>query len=361
MSSRVMPNKNAEGFLKQTDIFVSGREGYHTYRIPAIVVPTKGTILAFCEGRRYSRADYGDIDIILRRSFDDGKSWQPMQVIADDGSNTMGNPSPVIDRNTGTIWLLLCKNNIQVYVMKSLDDGATWSSPIEITRHVRREGWYWYATGPCHGIQLKNGRLVIPCDHQEGPRTPSINHYSHIIYSDDHGFSWRLGGTVGPYMDECTVVQRCDGSLYLNMRNYNPDHRNVRAYACSEDDGMTWSEIRFDETLIEPRCQASAVRFTHESANDRNRVFFSNPASHERAKMTVRLSYDECQNWTISKMLHYGPSAYSDLAVASDMTICCLYERGEKSPYEKITFANFNIEWLSDGADHISTQALSRD
>lgn len=345
-------------FLKQTDLFISGREGYHTYRIPAIVVSTDGTILAFCEGRKYSRADYGDIDIVLKRSLDNGETWEPPADHRRRWIKYHGQPiSSRRQRFGNDILLLLCKNNIQVYVMKSTDDGATWSSPLEITRDVKRDDWYWYATGPCHSIQLKNGRLVIPCDHQEGPRLPSERQYSHIIYSDDHGSSWKLGGKIGPRMDECTVVQTCDGSLYLNMRNYTPPGLgwHVRAYAWSRDYGMTWSEIGFDGTLIEPVCQASVIRFTEESHHDKNRILFSNPASQEeRIKMTIRLSYDECKTWRVSKLLHQGSSAYSDLAVASDMTICCLYERGEKNPYEKITFANFNIEWLTDGADHLN-------
>lgn len=352
-------------FLKQTDIFVSGEEGYHTYRIPAVVVSDRRTILAFCEGRKHSRSDRGDIDLVLRRSLDNGKTWQPMQIIADDGANTMGNPSPVVDRSTGTVWLLICRNNDQVYAMKSGDDGATWSNPLEVTKDVKKGDWGWYATGPCHGVQLRSGRLVIPCDHRlkhpDDLRDRSLSMYSHVIYSDDHGSSWRLGGTVGPYMNECTVVQTSDGSLYLNMRNYTPQGAgwHVRAYAWSRDGGVTWSGVKFDDTLIEPVCQASVARFTDKDNHDRNRVLFSNPASQvkglmKRAKMTVRLSYDECRSWNVSKLLHPGPSAYSDLAVASDMTICCLYERGEKIPYEKVTFANFNIEWLTDGADHLN-------
>jgi sialidase-1 len=140
------------------------------------------------------------------------------------------------------------------------------------------------------------------------------------------------------------------------MRNYAPSpNYHVRAYAWSKDDGMTWTKVRFDKTLIEPICQASVIRFTGKDKHDKNRIIFSNPASQEeRVKMTIRLSYDECKTWPVSKLLNKGPSAYSDLAVAPNMTLCCLYERGEMSPYEKITFANFNIEWLSKGADQLN-------
>lgn len=356
--------------MKQTDIFVSGSDGYHTYRIPALVVSTKGTIFAFCEGRKYGRGDAGKIDIVLKRSFDGGVTWEDMQIIVADGDMTCGNPCPVVDQDTGIICLPFNKNlgdvgetmtmegkgPRTVWITKSSDDGATWSEPVEITADVKDPSWTWYATGPGHGIQLRNGRLLIPCDHVVGKHFSREKdpYYSHVIYSDDHGDHWRLGGSVGPNTNECTAVQTYDGSLYLNMRNYTPEGigRRVRAVSWSEDYGMTWSEVEFDKTLIEPICEASVVRFTDKDNHDKNRVLFSNPASQkERVNMTVRLSYDECKTWKVSKTLYPGPSAYSDLAIAADMTICCLYERGRNNPYEKITFSSFNIEWVTNGTD----------
>jgi len=337
--------------LNQTDVFVSGEEGYHTYRIPAIVVSRKGTLLAFCEGRKHSRADDGDIDIVLKRSHDNGKTWGKMQVVRDDGSNTIGNPCPVVDRETGTIWLPFTRNNERVFVTKSTDDGATWENPVEITKDVKLPSWNWYATGPTHGIQLRNGRLLIPCDHKE-PDSPGHPYHSHVIYSDDHGSTWKLGGVLGEKTNECVAVETADGSIYLNMRSYH--EKNRRAFAWSKDGGDTWSEVKLNETLVEPVCQASMVRFTLRSAgHSKNRVLFSNPASTKREKMTVRVSYDECQSWKAGKALSDGPSAYSDLCIAPDMSICCLYERGEKHPYERITFARFTLEWLTDGADKL--------
>ncbi|MBC8235512.1 exo-alpha-sialidase [bacterium] len=324
--------------ISQIELFTSGVDGYHTYRIPALIVATDGTILAFCEGRKNSARDDGDIDIVLKRSFDNGRTWQGMQIIVADGDNTMGNPCPVVDRDTGVIWLPLCKNNDQVYIMNSEDNGATWSNPMEITKDVKLPSWGWYATGPGHGIQLDNGRLVIPCDHREN----NILH-SHLFYSDDHGGCWKLGGVLGEDTNECEVVQTCDGSLYINMRSYKGNNR--RAYAWSKDGGITWSEVFEDDILIEPVCQASIVSYNEDC------VLFSNPASTKREKMTVKVSYDECRTWTVSKVLNPGPSGYSNLAVASDMTICCLYERGESDYRETITFAQFSIEWLTDGAN----------
>ena len=143
--------------VQQVDVFQSGTEGYRTYRIPAVVLSNKGTVLAFCEGRKTSSSDAGDIDLMLRRSTDGGRTWQPMQLVYEEGGTakiTIGNPCPVVERTTGTIWLPFCRNNDRVFITKSTDDGLTWNKPIEITRQVKKPEWRWYATGPGHGIQL---------------------------------------------------------------------------------------------------------------------------------------------------------------------------------------------------------------
>jgi sialidase-1 len=355
---------DSDHLFEQTDVFVSGEDGYHTYRIPSLIVTPNGTVLAFCEGRKRGRGDSGDIDLVVKRSFDNGGTWQPMEVIADDGPNTIGNPCPVVDRGTGAIWLLLTRNlgedseseimrgtstgTREVWVMKSEDNGATWSERKEITHTTKAPDWTWYATGPGCGIQLSSGRLVIPCDHAvQG----TGQWRSHVIYSDDHGTTWKLGGILHDKTNECQVVELADGSLLLNMRSYHGNNR--RAVATSEDGGLTWSDVTFDEALVEPVCQASLIRFTERTTHFKNRLLFANPASTKRVAMTVRLSYDEGRTWPVSKMLHGGHSAYSALAILPDMTVGCLYERGERSPYEKITFARFSLEWLTDGTDSL--------
>lgn len=350
-----------EQSFSKARVFSAGEEQTHTYRIPALTVTREGTILAFCEGRRQSRSDTGDIDLVLKRSSDSGKTWTPGRVIVEDAENTIGNPCPVIDQDTGTIWLLLTGNpgslsekqilasedegTRTVWVTKSQDEGATWSAVAEITQDVKPSDWTWYATGPGNGIQLRDGRLVIPCDHAEAG-DPSI--YSHIIYSDDHGQSWKLGGTVGEDTDESSVVELADGSLMINMRSNKG--RNRREIAMSKDGGLTWSQSRFDAALIEPVCQAGFLRLSDELDHLPRGLLFSNPAATERVRMTVRLSYDEGKSWPVSRLVHEGPSAYSSLAILPDGTIGLLYEGGEEHPYESITFARFNIEWLTNGA-----------
>ncbi|MBM4032320.1 MAG: exo-alpha-sialidase [Planctomycetes bacterium] len=329
--------------LEQVDVFTSGQEGCHTFRIPALAVTKKGTLLAFCEGRRKGQGDAGDIDIVLKRSTDGGKTWGKMQLVWDDGENTIGNPCPVVDRTTGAVLLAFTRNNDRVFTIKSTDDGETWEKPADITKDVKLPHWIWYATGPGHGIQLRSGRLLIPCDHRD-PTLPDgtdrrSNTRSHVIYSDDGGATWKLGGALAPKTNECIAVELADGSLYMNMRNFFGKGR--RAIAHSRDAGLTWSDVAFDDALPCPTCQASAVRCGAA-------ILFSNPASARREKMTVRLSTDEGKTWPAAKLLHPGPSAYSDLCVLPDGTACCLYERGEKHPYEKLTLARFPTQWLTE-------------
>jgi len=343
-------------------LFVSGRKGYHTYRIPALAVTAKGAVLAFCEGRVDSRSDSGQIDLMIRRSADGGLTWDEQRIIVTEPGVTCGNPCPVVDRSDGTVWLGLCKNNADgpesmivegraprtVWLTKSADDGETWAEPWEITAQVKRPDWTWYATGPCHGIQLRDGRMVMPCDHIVGVDfTRDDPSHSHVICSDDHGATWRIGGIVEKDTNECAVVETLDGGIYVNCRNY-PEAR-PRAGAWSVDRGESFGPVERCETLVEPACQGSLVRLSGlgEGEGQQDCILFANPASETRDHLTVRLSRDEGHTWPASRLLHAGPSAYSDLAALGDGTILCLYERGEENPYETLTLARFDLAWLT--------------
>lgn len=334
----------ADDSIRHVDVFQSGAEGYHTYRIPAIVLSSKNTLLAFCEGRKTGRADAGDIDLVLRRSTDGGKSWQPMQLVYEEGGTakiTIGNPCPVVERSTGTIWLPFCRNNDRVFVTQSTDDGQTWAEPLEITQHVKKPEWRWYATGPGHGIQLRSGRLIIPCDC--GDSRDKMQH-SLIFYSDDRGQTWRLGGVTEGAMDECEVVELVDQTLLLCMRNYRGKQR--RAFATSHDGGLSWSAPVHHDQVYCPTCQASIQRYS--PPGGKNRILYSGPGGPGRANLTIRLSYDEGKTWPVARVLSTGSAAYSDLVVLPDGTVGCLYERDN---YGKITFARFTLDWLTEGKD----------
>ncbi len=357
--------------MQQTDVFVGGTDGYLSYRIPALVVTNRGTLLAFSEGERREPGptDHGDIDLILKRSTDSGRTWSGQQVVHAEGGSenvTIANAAPVVDRDNGIVWLAFCRNNRDVLITQSQDDGKTWVEPRRITQDVKKPGWDWYATGPGSGIQLRSGpnkgRLVIPCDHHVGAwhdhdvtiqaQISKTKGRSHVIYSDDHGKTWKSGQGTDYAMNESTIVELVDNTLMLNMRSYRG--RNRRAVAISKDGGLSWSASSDDATLVEPVCQASILRYTWPDQSRKSRILFSNPASTTRDHMTVRLSYDDGKTWPISKLIHEGPSAYSNLAVLSDGSIACLYERGAQQPYEKITFARFTLDWLTDGEDMLA-------
>ena len=229
-----------------------------------------------------------------------------------------------------------------MFVSHSTDDGRTWTAPREITTEVKKTNWTWYATGPGSGIQIEHGphrgRLIIPCDRIEAD---TRHYYSHIIYSDDHGRSWKLGGSTPEHrVKECQVVELTGGKLMLNMRNYDSSRKN-RQTAVSEDGGLTWNKQRFNSALIEPRCQASIERYRWPGKINPGIILFSNPASTSgRINMTIRASYDEGLTWPSSRVLHTGPSAYSDLAMLANGQIACLYEAGSVHAYEAIMFCN---------------------
>ena len=387
-------------FFEELDLYHAGDHGYYECRIPCLITSNEGTILAFNEARRNTGRDSDQIDIFLRRSFDGGKSFDDVQVVASKEGWVSGNPAPVQDRDTGTIWLPFCRNMCEqpggirgenlikqgkapreVWLTSSDDDGATWADPIEITKDVKLDSWSWYATGPGHSIQLSSGRLLVACDHCEmidgDPKTDPD--FSHVIYSDDHGASWHIGGITDRFANESTALESADGRVCINCRNQffekglDPCFRRV---GWSNDGGLSFSPLVRDASLSETVCQGSICRLTVAGdlnagqvaagskdpagrlISDRNRVLFSNPGTGEegnRRQLTVRLSYDECRTWPVAKVICEGPSSYSDICIAPDGTICCLYEKGGEGGVSfysgDIVLARFNLEWLTDGED----------
>lgn len=347
--------EETSGQLNQQTLFHAGDGGYACYRIPSLVVTTKGTVIAFAEARKNSRSDHGDIDLVMRRSFNGGRTWSDCQFIADDGVHTMGNPCPVVDRRNGSIWLAFCRDNKRVLMTKSIDDGRTWTRPTDITRAAMDTNWHWVGTGPGHGVQLRSGRLLMPCWADTTPRLGEIQ-LSFVFWSDDGGATWKQGGVLDANAsDECEVVELETGGLYLNARSRQG--KKQRAYSFSGDDGETWSTVKYDPRLSEPSCQGSVVRLTDSQHFQKSRMLLSTPADpSSRTRLTIRLSYDECLSWPVSKVLYEGSSAYSDLAVTPDRCILCLYEADD---YSRINLARFSIEWLTDGKDSLNRRGIA--
>ena len=257
-----------------------------------------------------------------------------------------------MDRDTGIIWLPFCKDNLQVFVTKSGDDGATWSTPIEITRDVKDPAWKYIGAGPGHGIQLRSGRLLIPAwgDTSPGPATwPQANwgkvQFSYAFYSDDHGATWKRGAALeSDASDECEVVETADGQVYMNARSRH--NRKLRMVARSNDGGETWSKLEADPNLPEPSCQAGLARYSL----DKSRILLTHPSNTtSRTQLIARLSYDEGRTWPVAKVIQPGSAAYSDLAIAHDHTILSLYESAGSTG---LTLARLDLQWLTDGADH---------
>lgn len=333
---------------ESTDLWVSGQNGYHTYRIPSLLVAPKAAVLAFCEGRKQGQGDHGDIDLLMKRSTDGGRTWSSQRVIHEEGGDapiTIGNPCPAIDTTTGTIWLSFCRDNKAVFITSSTDDGLTWSPPRDITASVTKPEWSWVATGPGVGIQLargpRAGRLVIPCDHRIDhgqPRAAGAEWNSHMMISDDHGASWRIGDPIGDGGNECQVVERADGTLVVNTRMQG-GWRGWRGIATSGDGGETWTKISHERQLPCPKCQAAMLRLRDGT------ILVSNPdpprgpdgrPTGARVHLTLRSSVDEGHSWSATRVLHEGPAAYSALAELPDGIVLCLFEAGTQHSRERL-------------------------
>lgn len=343
------------GISQSTDLFVSGTEGYYSYRIPSLLILPNATILAFAEGRKYSAFDMGNIDVVLKRSEDGGQTWSSLIVLVDAGLQKAGEPCPVYDDDTGIVWFAYCLEASQVFLINSSDAGKTWSSPWNITLYVKPNSWPdWFVTGPGHGIQLKigayAGRLLIPT-YVRIPNS-TVTH-SLMIYSDDHGLSWQRGNytTVG---SENEVVEAVNGSIYMTIRpQYSSSQR--RLYSWSHDGGLNWGPVEIETNLRDPTCQASITRLTDLNTSAKNRIIISNP-SHltDRSNMTIHLSYNETNTWDVSKVLYTGNAGYSDIGVLSNDTICILFEIGDKNMekpgfhdyHDYLIFVKFDLSWL---------------
>lgn len=358
-------------------VFQAGDSGVTLYRIPGIVVTPRGTLLASCEARRESRKDWGEIEVHLRRSADGGRTWEAARHVAHHGpriegnptklaggehEQTVNNPIAVVDRASGDVVMLYCVNYARCFVIRSTDDGVTFSPPVEITAafepfrgHVP---WKVIATGPGHALQLRTGRIVAPvwlAFGGPGAHHPSV---AATIVSDDGGRSWRAGDVAVPAGDgrgdpnETIAAERSDGSVLLVSRNVSPPNRKL--VTVGPDGATGWSTPVFQADLPEPICMAGLVAHPARpgmmilSCPDsvaRDDAGAEVPAGRgKRRKLSLRVSADDGRTWPVVRVLEPGPSAYSDLAVLPDGTVVCLYEADDR-----IVAARIGLDWLLEG------------
>lgn len=344
--------KNTTGLSQFNTVFKQGDNGYACFRIPAIVVANNGHILAFAEARKTSCSDTGDIDLVMKKSTNNGKSWSPLTVLFNDGNNVCGNPAPVVNVATGTIHLVTTWNHgddheseiiagtskysREVFHMFSNDNGNSWSKPKNITKSVKLPNWSWYATGPVHGIQIKNGaykeRLVISSNHIT---KDDKKYYSHCIFSDDNGLNWQLGGiSPNEKVNESTVSELDSVVLMLNMRNYQRDSIKGRQLAFSFDGGSTWKNQYIEKNLPEPICQGASLTIYR---NNKNVQLFSNPSNTDaRKNMAISISRNNGKTWKSKIKIFENHAAYSDLTELKNGKIMILFEAGNKNAYEGI-------------------------
>ena len=344
--------------------------GYAHFRIPGVVVTKTGAVLAYAEARRTTRSDWAEIDLLLRRSTDGGKTFSPatrighmeqafpknpVAIARNQGigqGTTYNNPVAIADRN-GVVHFLFCVEYMRAFYMRSDDDGRTFTAPVEITAAFEpfRASYAWkvLATGPGHGIQLRNGRLLVPV--WLSPGTQGNGHGPSVaatIYSDDHGKTWHAGQIAGPDTpempspNETTAVQLDDGRVMLNMRS--PSKTQRRIVTLSKDGATGWTTPAFDQALFEPVCFASLIRAA------KHRLLFVDPDStaRERRNLTIRVSEDDGRTWSAKRTIEPGPSAYADLAMLRDGTFLCFYENGVQTSYDNLTMARFNLEWIHE-------------
>ena len=339
-------------------LFRQGDGGVFAFRIPTIIALASGRVLVFCEARRDSLSDSGRIDIVMRAG--DGVDFEPFTTVVCGGGDTVGNPCPVQDPATGRLFLVYNANDADkpesmilrgqgprtVRVVCSDDEGMTWSESRDITSGVKPDGWTWYAVGPCHGVALPNGRIMFGCNHAvlDGKTGRSGAYISHILYSDDHGATWRTGPDMGFGTNESSLAAFEDGGVLINMRfiPFGQDAENpyCRAQAYSSDGGRSFTRTKLMRGLTDPVCQGSLLTVRAARGED---VLLSNANAEKRENLTVRRSSDRGETWRVERVVEPGCAAYSDMAYLRDGRVALVCEAGAKSPYERIDLHVFAL------------------
>jgi sialidase-1 len=354
----VSPAVGIEQPLLYTVPFKAGDAHARIYRIPAIWWQPKKPLMAFAERRMENRQMHGDIDIVLRRSFDNGQTWEEPQVLADLGRDACGNPCILQDTSNGRLWLAFTRSRQQdvekdivagtvpgtrVWLTFSDDDGATWSPPHEISDSARKANWGWYGTGPGLGLFLKGGnstpdRLVFPAYHTEGGV-----YRAHTLYSDDHGKTWQLGGDAAENTSEPQIIEADARTLLMNARTVGG---GLRTMVVSRDRGVSWQPADGMAGLADNNCQGYVYRCFRNGSEGVYDWIFSHPISPGRNGVHAWLSEDRGKSWPYAQPLWNGPSAYTAMTRVQGGLLGMLIECGSKDVYEQIAFVKFAPEWL---------------
>jgi len=364
----------------------AGQDGADTYRIPGLVTTNNGTLVAVYDIRHSNSKDLQeDIDIGMSRSTDGGRTWETMKVIMDMGEygglsqnlNGIGDPSILYDHITGTLWVaalwmngsapdkmlwwasqpgITPQETGQFMLVRSTDDGLTWSDPFNITRQIKNPAWQLLLQGPGRGITLNDGTLVFPAQFKADIGIKALDGgqftcHSTIVYSRDSGVTWHIGTGAKSNTTEAQVVQLSDGSMMLNMRDdrnrTDKGATNGRAVAVTSDTGLTWTvHPSSNSALPEPNCMASLIAADIMIDGKKSRVlFFSNPDDKsDRIRMTVKASTDQGLTWPAeSRVELFGPSGYgySCLTMVDENHVGILYEGVKELYFQKIPVADF--------------------
>ncbi len=345
----------APAFEGPIELYKAGENGYFCYRIPSIALTRQGTLLAFAEARKNLHKDHGDIDLVVKRSTDGGRTWGEMITIRNDGENCCSSPTPVVLDNGRILMLSTWKTtaipfhyfDITWFIQYSDDDGLTWSEPRRIDEGLGERDWIMACIGPGHAIQLQNGphkgRIVASCYHKWEGEGKLWQGRSFFIYSDDNGETWTRGGFSERGGNECMAAELANGDIMLNMREFQrwADTTRLamrRQVAISKDGGESLSPIVFDPQLPEPVCEGSLIRYKKGHEKD-NWLLFMNPTdTTKRRELKVKLSKDCGQDW---KVIYEGPyymEGYSDMVELKDGSVALLYEAGAEKIYENLAF-----------------------
>lgn len=323
-------------------------ENVHTYRIPGIVTTDKGTLVSVYDIRYDHSGDLpANIDVGMSRSVDGGKTWAAMKNIMDMGgpneNSGIGDPSILFDPATKTIWVaaLWSKGNRsiagsgpgltpdetgQFVVTSSTDDGITWSKPYSITAQIKNPEWRIFFPGPGNGIAMVDGKIVFPAQYWDAQKMP----HSTLVYSDDHGKTWKSGSGAKSNTTESQLVETTPGTIMLNMRDNRGKFRSV---ATTTDMGKSWTTHATSyNTLADPVCMGSFIKAkVMVKGVLKDVLFFSNPnvSKGPRKDITIKASLDMGETWQPANQLlidERDSFGYSALTKIDDNTIGILYE-----------------------------------